>query len=231
MQQQINELREEMKNNLDGEKRLVLEKMETQLQGIVEKFDENIAKMKTIKTEPVDQGYEAPKKTVNRRNRDETSEDSDSDSGESVKIKIPEFKVGEDAEGFLIKFEIACKGNKWKCKKRCRVFPSCLQTGQLSWYTALDKRVQKDYTLLAAAFLHRFNVHKPIYEVKLEYHELRARQFDSLEEYASKLQDLGQKLGASKSENLDTFLMISFRSHCIYARLLNLDCFCWTILF
>jgi len=114
LSEQIDAMRTEFKQIGASDQSEKFAKVETMFTDLMKKFEEILQVGKNLDGPAATEGTTAD------------MESSDSDSGERIRIKVPSFNVGDDVEGFLNQFDIVADCNRWKGKKRARVFPSFL---------------------------------------------------------------------------------------------------------
>ena len=119
--------------------------------------------------------------------------------------KPPKYKEGEDPETFINFYELLAKGNRWDDQEMAERLPTYFPLSLLSWYLQLDEGVKRSFGRLKKAFVGRFDLTRDRQQLLIDYHDLRARNFVSLDAYASRVQDIGLKLGKSPDENLLQF--------------------------
>ena len=119
--------------------------------------------------------------------------------------KPPKYKEGEDPETFVAYYELLARGNKWNHREMAERLPTYLPLSMLSWYLQLNDGIKTDFNNLKEAFVSRYDLNRDKQQLLIEYHDLRAKQFATLDEYAARVQNIGQKLGKSPQDNLMQF--------------------------
>ena len=129
------------------------------------------------------------------------------DRSTDVKKHPQRYNRKEDPITYLMHFEAIANFNGWDEAKKARAFPTYLHAAALQWYTNLDDNTKHSFRELKDAFIRRYQGAND--RQKLEQDFARARYDPSyeLEDYADNIEDLGAKLGKSKDEIIQKFLV------------------------
>ena len=125
----------------------------------------------------------------------------------SMMQKPPMYVEGSDPESYLLQFDLICTSNGWNEDQKCLKLPASLPANLIPWYVQLDDYTKQDFARMSQSFISRFGTANDRHQLQLTYHNLRARNFQSMEQYALKIQAIGIKLGRSVNENLNQFLL------------------------
>jgi len=121
--------------------------------------------------------------------------------------KLPRYRQEDEPLLYITHFDVVCDSLRIDMERRCERFPACLPVKTLPWYVSLPSEVKKDYHLLKEHFVKRFTINSSLEDIGREFNDLKAWNFPSMDEYASKIEELALKLKKGKEERLESFLL------------------------
>ena len=134
-------------------------------------------------------------------------QEADEDRSLEIRKQPQPFRRKDDPNTYLTHFEAIASFNRWDTAQCARAFPTYLHAAALQWYATLDHNTKSNFRLLKEAFINCYQGANDRQRLEQDFAYAKFADFDDLDEYADRLEDLGARLGKTNEEVIKKFVV------------------------